>query len=150
MWNVSCRRVFIGQREITPLAIYCCVCTTVCVCCMYVSLCALSVGGRGSRYYSEREEKEIEKRPFGAPCPVLAWFLRIPCRNWSVISFTPHSFSSLLTKHAHTQAHPSVHVDLQTSCLTYFSVNQQDIVLYSKKMHCVVWMPQAFSISARL
>lgn len=84
MCNVSCSRVFIGQREITPLAIYYYMCMTVCawLCVLHacVFVCA-SVGGMGSTHYSEREKEMEGKRAFGAPCPVLAWFLCIPCRN---------------------------------------------------------------------
>lgn len=103
------------DRERWPLWPYTamCVCETLCVgvYCMHVSLCLLLQGGGGEgggRNYSERErEREMEKRAFGAPCPALAWFLRIPCRNCSVISFTSHSFSWLGVKHMRAHTGPS-------------------------------------------
>lgn len=133
MWNVSCSRVFIGQRgreRDNPSG--------------HILLC-VCVGGRGLRDYSEKEKKKrLRKEPLGAPCPALAWILHTPCRNQSVISFTPHSFSSLLVKHMQTQAHPSTHThtDLLMSRLTYrilwFSKKRKNIysVIFQKDALC--------------
>lgn len=93
--------------------------------------------------YSEREKEVEGNRAFGAPSPVLAWFLCIPCRNWSAILFTPHSF---LLSFKNMHAHACLYVMPAISN----SVIQQNIVWYSKKTHCVVWMPQAFSISTHI
>lgn len=104
MWNVSCSRVFIGQRELS-LWLYTTLCVGLSVWHACVFVCARRAGGGHKLQWERKNKKEIEsKRALGAPCPVLAWFLCGPRGHRSAIFSTPHSFSSLWVKHMHAHA----------------------------------------------
>ena len=121
-----------------------------CIVCM--CLCVCFCRGKGGRQELQCErEREMEKRAFGAPCPALAWFLHIPCRKCSVISFTPHSFSSLGVKHmhAHTGPSPQHARGPNMSRLIYFNsvIQQKYSVIIQKDAMCCLDATSFFSIS---
>lgn len=100
-----------------------------------VFVCALVGVGWGGTNYNEREgKKKMEgKGAFGAPCPALAWFLRVPRGHRGAIFSAPPFF--LLTvgesPRTHTRAY-YVTPDI------LHAVIQQNAVRYSRKRHCVL------------